>query len=90
MAEHPGDDYRVSATWEISRSTKEPTIFIDFQGLDDMVTLPLEKSYGCRIRGKDWPPGLYFGGKGERNSARQKNWRRDLQEFISELEKVSS
>ena len=87
IAEHPGDDYRVSATWEIQRSTEEPSIFIDFEGLDDLVTLPLEQSYGCQIRGKDSSRGLYFGRKGEGNSARQENWRQALREFISELEK---
>ena len=89
IAEHPGDDYCVSATWEIQRSTEEPSIFIDFQGLDDLVTLPLEQSYGCRIRGKDWPPGLHFGRKGEGKSARQEKWRQELREFISELEKTN-
>jgi hypothetical protein len=51
VAELSGDDYRVSATWEIERSTQRPSVFIDFDRLDDLITLPLEQSYGCCIRG---------------------------------------
>ena len=87
VAEHPGDDYRVSATWEIERSTKKPPVFIDFNGLDDLNTLPLEQSYGCRVRGSD-STSLYFGRKGEGGSRRRQNWRRDLQRFLDELDSL--
>ena len=85
VAEHPGDDYRVSATWEIERSTKNPTLFLDFQGLDDLNTLPLEQSYGCRVRGSG-APGLYFGRKGVGGSGRRQKWQQDLQQFLVELD----
>src|SRR3954447_9122408 len=52
IAVHPGDDYRISATWEIQRGSRQPSQFIDFDGLDDVVCLPLEESYGCHIRGR--------------------------------------
>lgn len=87
VAEHPGDDYRVSATWEIERSTKKPPVFIDFNGLDDLNTLPLEQSYGCRVHGSD-SVSLYFGRKGEGGSRRRQNWRRDLRRFLDELDSL--
>ena len=86
VAEHPGDDYRVSATWEIERSTKRPRVFIDFDGLDDLAALPLEQSYGCDIRGHD-SPGLYFGRKGKRGSIRRQNWQTNLKQFLNELDR---
>lgn len=85
VAEHPGDDHRVSATWEIERSTKKPPVFIDFDGLDDLKALPLDQSYGCSVRGNH-SPRLYFGRKGESGSRRQQNWRRDLRQFLDELD----
>ncbi len=88
ITEHPGDDYRVSATWEIERSTMDPPVFIDFEGLDDLITLPLEQSYSCRIRGHD-SPGLYLGRKGEGGSRRRQNWQSDLKKYLSELDRMS-
>ena len=88
VAEHPGDERRVFATWEIERSTKKPSVFIDFEGLDDLITLPLEQSYGCNIRGHG-SSGLYFSRKGEDGSRRRENWRNDLQQFLIELERVA-
>ena len=87
VAEHPGDEYRVSATWEIERGTKKPPVLIDFEGLDDLIALPLEQSYGCSIRGSD-SLGLYFGRKGEGGSRRRHNWQRDLQQFLDELDSL--
>jgi len=60
-------------------------MFIDFEGLDDLITLPLEQSYGCRVRGSD-SLGLYFGRKGESGSRRRQNWTGDLQQFLEELD----
>jgi len=84
VAEHPGDNYRISATWQIERSTKKP-IFIDFEGLDDLITLPLEQSYGCKVRGSD-SHGLYFGRQGVGGSGRRQKWQQDLQQFLVELD----
>ena len=87
VAQHPGDDYRVSATWEIERSTKESPVFLDFEGLDDLITLPLEQSYSCRIRGHN-SLGLDFGRKGAGGSRRRQKWQSDLQQFLNELDRV--
>jgi hypothetical protein len=87
ISQHPGDDYQISATWEIERSTKKAPVFIDFAGLDDMVTLPLEQSYGCRIRAHN-SLGLDFGRKGEGGSRRRQKWRGDLKQFMNELDRM--
>jgi hypothetical protein len=62
-------------------------VFIDFDGLDDMVTLPLEQSYGCQIRGHP-SLGLGFGRKGEGGSRRRQKWQSDLRQFLNELDRV--
>jgi hypothetical protein len=46
IEELPGDDYAVSATWRITRG-ESVRLHIDFDGLDDMQTLPIQISYGC-------------------------------------------
>jgi hypothetical protein len=76
VAEHPGDDARVSASWEVRRSTKDSTLFIDFHGLDDLRCLPIIESYACRVRAG---AGLYFGRPGDR-------WRQALNEFVRSLD----
>ena len=88
LAEHPGDERGLSATWEIERSTKKPSVFIDFEGLDDLITLPLEQSYACNIRGNR-SSALYFSRKGSDGSRRRENWRDDLQQFLIDLETVA-
>lgn len=89
VAQHPGDDYYVSASWEIERSTKGPTVFLDFSGLDDMITLPLEQSYACHIRGHN-SLGLEFRRKGEGGSRRRQKWHSDLKDFLGELDKAGT
>src|SRR6185295_9487038 len=88
IAELPGDNYAISASWEIQRSNKEPSVFIDFEGLDDMATLPIERSYGCHIRpGKS--PCLYFGRRGEKKSVRRRSWAKELMQFVEGAESAS-
>jgi hypothetical protein len=85
LAVHPGDDYRISATWEIQRNNCEPSLFIDFDGLDDMACLPLEESYGCHIRGrsaKDETAWLYF----RRPNKSRELWEKDVAAFVLTLE----
>ena len=84
-AERPGDDYSISATWEIQRSSKLPTILIDFEGFDDMACLPIEQSYGCHIRGQN-PYRLYFGRRGEGKSHIRQAWKVELALFTQALE----
>jgi hypothetical protein len=87
-AVHPGDDYRISSTWEIQRRGS-PAVFIDFEGMDDMFCLPLEQSYGCRIRGrsaKDERAGLYF----RKPNKSRRLWEQELAAFVLALENEGS
>ena len=77
---HPGNDYDISATWEIQRSS-EPSVFIDFEGMDDMVCLPLAECYGCHVRGRR-EPSLYF----RRVNKSRRLWERELVEFVRSLD----
>ena len=78
---HPGNDYDISATWEIQRSSSEASVFIDFEGMDDMVCLPVEESYCCHARGRR-EPSLYF----RRVNKSRRLWERELAEFVRSLD----
>jgi hypothetical protein len=81
VAVHPGNDYSVSGTWEIQRSTSDPSLFIDFDGLDDLECLPLDQSHGCQLRGHHLVS-LYFR---PINKSRQL-WEQDLAGFVRSLD----
>jgi hypothetical protein len=85
VAVHPGNAYDVSATWEVQRSTNEPSLLIDFEGNDDLVCLPPEESYACHVRGQ---PGLdlYF----RRVNKSRSLWERELAEFVRAPDSVGS
>lgn len=84
VAEHSGDNYSISASWEFKRSDNEPVLWIDFEGLDDMRTLPIEQSYGCRVRNRSGE-GLYFRRKGSADSAKREIWLKELKAFVASL-----
>jgi hypothetical protein len=84
IVEHPSEDLYVSASWEFMRSDKEPVLFIDFDGIDDLRTLPIEKSYGCRVRGRAGQ-GLYFSRKGSGDSVKRDTWSTELKAFVTSL-----
>jgi hypothetical protein len=86
ITELPGDDYRLSATWSLNRSAQSPEAFIDFEGLDDMKTLPIVESYACSERGK--PNSLYFGRRGERHSRTRESWKAELEVFVRAIDGV--
>ncbi|HEX5323828.1 MAG TPA: hypothetical protein VFW40_08590 [Capsulimonadaceae bacterium] len=71
-----GDDYRISGAWQIERGRNDPTLHLDFEGMDDMVCLPMERAYGCRVR--NGKPTLYFARKG-------RSWSERLREFVQAL-----
>jgi hypothetical protein len=88
VAVHPGDDHRISATWEIQRGGS-PTLFIDFDGMEDMVCLPLEQSYGCHLRrrsAKEEMAWLYF----RRPNKSRRLWEQELTTFVHALENEGS
>lgn len=65
-----GDGYRISGVWVVERPDGTGRFHLDFQGLDDKRTLPIEESYACEIReapdvscyfsrqGRSWPQEL--------------------------------
>ena len=77
IIERAGDGYRVAATWELRRPRDQRVLCIDFDGLDDMRTLPIEESYGCRVRGTS--PGLYF-------RRAPNSWKSELAAFVLSVE----
>ena len=79
VAELAGNDYDVSGSWQIQRSTKQLPLHIDFEGLDDMQTLPMERAYACRLRERS-KLSLHF--------SRQRTWDAGLRTFVSELDKI--
>ena len=83
LRERPGDGYGIPGTWEIQRSTRIPPLLIDFEGLDDMVCLPVDQSYGCGIRNHG--PGLYFRKQKSRNL-----WRDEVEQLVSRLDSLES
>ncbi len=65
-----GDGYRISGVWVVERPDGTDRFHLDFQGIDDMRTLPIEESYACKVReapdvscyfsrqGRSWPKEL--------------------------------
>ncbi len=87
VAVHAGDGYAISASWEIQRSSRRPSLFIDFDGLDDMTCLPLEQSYACHVRGsspRDGASSLYFRPPNKSRAL----WEKDLAAFVANLDRL--
>lgn len=82
-AELPGDDYKISATWELRRSADVRTLFLDLDGLDDMKVLPPAESYGCTVRGTRHS--LYFRRRGTGDPVARERWQTDLAKFVEAL-----
>jgi hypothetical protein len=82
---HEGPAHGFSASWEIERDGR--CLLLDFEGLDDLVTLPVEQAYAVEVRGHATHD-LYFGKKS--TSARpNRSWQRDLLAFVAALESLS-
>lgn len=78
--ELPGNDYEISALWKISRPDGSARLTIAFQGLDDMDTLPVEKSYGCWVLEKP-TISAYF-------SRKNRSWPSELERFVRDLNAI--
>ena len=85
VAEHQSDDLYLSASWEFKRSEKAPVLWIDFGGIDDLRTLPIEESYGCHARNRP-DHGLYFRRKASGASVSREIWLSDLKAFVADLD----
>jgi hypothetical protein len=79
-AESPGHEHGVSGSWELRRSSDERVLHIDFQGLDDLLTLPIHESYGCNVRGTG--VGLYL-----RRKRTLELWQEEVPAFVEQLER---
>ena len=81
---HPGDNYRISETWEIQRSG-QLSLLIDFDGMDAEGDrcLPIEQSYGCQVRGHA-AIALYF----RRVNKSRSLWEQELAAFVQALDKA--
>src|SRR5262245_7520695 len=86
VAVHPGDEYCISATWEIQRSTHQPSLLLDFDGMDKSgdFCLPLAQSYGCQVRSHA-AASLYF----RRLHHSRRLWEQELAAFVQELDSAS-
>ncbi len=72
-----GDGYRVSGVWVVERPDGTNRFHLEFGGLDDMQTLPIERSYSCEVR--EAPHiSCYF-------SKPRRGWPRELAKFEEEL-----
>ena len=79
--ELPGDDFKTSGSWEIQRSTKSSTQFVDFDGFDDMQCRSPAESYACRVRGHA-ALSIYFGKS-------RKTWNAALKTLLAGLDELS-
>jgi hypothetical protein len=83
IAELPGDDYKISATWKIERSADLRTFLIDLDGLDDMKVLPPTESYGCTVRGTTHT--LHFRRRGTGDPVARERWKTYLTHFVEAI-----
>jgi hypothetical protein len=80
LSEEDGDGTRISGTWLLAR---ESELRIDFDGIDVLDALPMEKSYACSVRGGG--ESLYFRRFGADADAHSR-WKLDLARFVASLD----
>ena len=84
ISELPGDDRRISGSWEMRRSGEGRVLIVDFDGLDGSGNLlPMAESYACRVRGAEYS--LYFSRRGEPKSEARERWQTELKSFVQAL-----
>ncbi len=83
LDELPGDDYKFSGFWRIARPDNSCPLTIAFNGLDDMETYPMEKSYGLEL--VEYPEISAYMGKHT-----TKSWPQELQQFIEKLREIKT
>ncbi|MFV0680518.1 hypothetical protein [Ottowia sp.] len=81
-----GDGHAISATWALQRAGDPRRIYIDFEGLDERGSLPVERCYACAVRGTDLS--LYFRRRGADVRA-QARWSDELRAFVADLDQVA-
>lgn len=83
QAELPGDDHAISGSWKIRLPEESITTHLDFEGLDEKEVLPMERSYGCRLRNTDLS--LYFSRRGVPRSRARERWTALRDTFVRQL-----
>ena len=81
-SELEGNDYDISGIWVIERPDKTQKLHLEFEGLDEMGVLPLNKSYGCKIQ-ENPEVAIYF-------SRKNRTWPEELNEFSHKLKKINN
>lgn len=72
-----------AATWEITRSPRDPVLCIDFAGFGGMgEDISIDESYACDVRGHS--ARLYF----SRVNHSRERWMAELKEFITALDRI--
>ena len=80
----PGNDYDISASWLLERAGEEPAeLQLDFDGLDDLNTLPVTESCACSARGTNHT--LYFRRRGANDPPARERWIGELKEFVAQI-----
>ena len=77
-----GNDYSISGSWLVKRIDGSTVVHIDFQCLDILETLPIEKAHACEVR-ENREISAYFARK-------NRTWPSELASFIHELDKWGS
>jgi hypothetical protein len=73
-----GDDHGTSAVWRVARPDGADAFHLEFQGLDDMETRPIERAYGINVR--EAPEIAAYLARVSRT------WPTELAQFIANLE----
>ena len=73
-----GNGYDVSGYWVIARPDGNERFTLAFEGMDDNIVLPIDRSYACKMVEN---PGinLYF-------SKIHGRWKEDLEQFLDSIE----
>jgi predicted transcriptional regulator len=88
VAEHEGNDYDISGSWELHRDREDEAFYVDFKGLDDLEVLPIAKSYACDLRSNP-TVSLYFRRTGVGGGKRRQLWLRELDAFVERLDEIA-
>ena len=75
--EQDGNDYDISGTWMICRPDGSQKFHLEFEGLDELGVLPINKAYACCVR-ENKEICAYF-------AKPSRSWPDELDSFIREL-----
>jgi hypothetical protein len=76
--ELPGDHHSISAIWVVARPDGSSAFHLNFMGLGDLETLPIERAYAINVREA---PGV-----GAYLARLSRTWPAELEQFVTKLE----